>query len=314
MTTLPSDPAAEAENITPIVTEPPQHASLTTSYLTLAGGVICIGFSGVFVRLAEGATGDVVTAYRLTIAALAMSIPALINWRRGGARLPLRALPLALLAGMFFTGDSTVWSTAVNLTTIANATLLGNTAPLWIGLAAVLIFREKLGRGYWLGLIVAMAGVVTIIGADALRGLSTNPGNLLALVSGACYACYQMVTQQGRAKIDTLTYSLVFTAAGALFSTILSLSLGHPLTGYPRDTLLALLGLGLISHMGGWLLINYSFGRMRASVVSVTLLAQPIVTAVLGVIFFSEIPGISEIVGGMITLVGIYLVHRSMAA
>jgi drug/metabolite transporter (DMT)-like permease len=304
--------AAEAEDIPAILAPAPERASLTTTYLTLAGGVLCIGFSAIFVRLAH-TTGDIVSVYRLGIAALAMSIPVLINWRRGRARLPLKALPFALLAGLLFSGDTAIWSTAVNLTTAANATLLGNTAPLWVGLGAMLIFREKLGRSYWLGVAIAMIGVLAIIGFDALQGLGTNPGNLLALVSGMCYSGYQLTTQRGRSQIDTLTYSFIFSATGTVVLLIVTMILRHPLTGYPANSYLAMLGLALVSHLGGWLLINYAFGRLRASIVSVTLLAQPVITALIALPLLGETPTIWHIVGGAITLAGIYLVHRSMS-
>jgi drug/metabolite transporter (DMT)-like permease len=71
--------------------------------------------------------------------------------------------------------------------------------------------------------------------------------------------------------------------------------------------------LGLITHMSGWLLINYAFGHLPASLASVTLLAQPIITTLVALPILGETPKPWHIVGGLITLIGIYTVHRSAA-
>ena len=304
MAAPPAEPASPSH--TP---PPPARASI---YLALAGGIVCIGFSAIFVRFAN-TTGDVVGFFRLGIAALALSIPAALNWQRGRARIPRRAIWLGLLGGLAFAIDIALWNTAVTKTSASIATLMGNTAPVWVSLGAWLIFREKLRQTYWLGLAVAMGGAGLIMGLDALQGLETNLGNLLALLAGMAYAAYQLITKRARDQIDNLSYMWLFTTSGGLLLLIVSLALGHPLTDLPAKSYLALLALGLFSHMGGWLLINYAVGRLDAALVSVTLLGQPIVTALVALPILGEMPRTWHILGGLVTLIGIYIVHRSAA-
>jgi drug/metabolite transporter (DMT)-like permease len=307
-----TSPVAEQTIDAPIRVSAARAESHTSTYLALAGGILCIGFSGIWVRFAD-TTAGVVTFYRLGIAALGMLIPVLFRWRQGRARLSRAALPFALFAGVAFAADSFFFSSSVRLTTVANATLLGNTAPLWVGLASWLLLHEKLRSAYWLGLITALAGIMVIIGLDALTGLGTNVGNLLGLMSGVCYGTYLLITGRARRECDTLTYSFVFSATGALAALIYTQIFRHPLTGLPTHSYLALLALGLFSHVGGWLLINYAMGRLSASLTSVTLLLQPVITALIALPLLGEAPTIWHVGGGAITLAGIYLVHRSMA-
>jgi len=308
-----ADPTAEPLTAFPqtAVTRPTLRDRLRAArpYLALAGGATCIGFSAIWIRLA-GTTGDLAAFFRMAIAAAAMAIPALINWRRGRARLPRAALPIALLAGCAFAVDTFFFSTGVTLSEAAVVTLLANTAPLWVGLVAWLLLREKLSPLYWLGLVVALSGVAVIIGRGVLAGSAINPGNLFGLASGAAYAVYQLITQRGRARIDTVTYSWLFTATGAVVLWGVTQALGHSVTGLPARTYLAMVGAGVISHTGGWLLINYAFGHLRASIVSVTLLIQPVITALVALPILGEAPTPWQIVGGLITLSGIYIVHR----
>ena len=286
------------------------HPASIRAYLALAGGVGCIGFSAIFVKKAA-TYGDVVAFYRMAIGALVLSPLVLANWRRGSMRLPRGAIWMGLLAGVFFSLDLVTWHTAIMRGTAGMATLLANTAPVWVGLGAWLIFRERLRPTYWLGLFVALGGVVLIMGLDALRGAGFGGGNLLAIAAAIAYACYLLLTQPARARIDNLSYLWLFSLTSAILFLILSLTLGHPLIGLPRQSYLSLIGLGVFSHVGGWLLINYAFGRLRASLVSVTLLGQPLVTTLVAMPVLGEIPTLWHVAGGLITLAGIYLVHRS---
>jgi drug/metabolite transporter (DMT)-like permease len=277
--------------------------------LALAVGILCIGFSAIFVKLAN-TTGDVVGFFRLGIATLVLTIPVWLNWRRGRAKLPRGAIGLGLLGGLTFTADIGMWNTALTMIDAGTATLLGNTAPIWVALGAWFIFREKLHPTYWLGLALALCGAGVIVGLDAFLGMDTGLGNLLGVLTGVSYGAYQLVTQRAREHIDSLTYTWLFSGVGALAFLALSLLLRHPLVGLPTRSYFALLGLGLISHVGGWVLINYAFGHLRASLASVTLLGQPIVTALVAMPLLGEMPGVWHVGGGLMVLAGIYVVHR----
>jgi drug/metabolite transporter (DMT)-like permease len=84
---------------------------------------------------------------------------------------------------------------------------------------------------------------------------------------------------------------------------------GAPLGGFTIRVWSALAALGLVSHLGGYLAINYALGRLRATAVSVTLLGQPVITALLAIPLLGELLTVNQIIGGVLVLVGIYLVN-----
>jgi drug/metabolite transporter (DMT)-like permease len=91
----------------------------------------------------------------------------------------------------------------------------------------------------------------------------------------------------------------------------LSLALGQPLTGYPAGAYLNFLALGLITQVVGYLVINYALGYLPASLVSPTMLGQPVVTALLaGPLLGEDLSG-GQIAGGFAVIIGVYVVHRS---
>lgn len=281
-------------------------ASPLFAWFTLALGIVCIGFSAIFVKLAD-VPGSVATFYRLLFATIAI-IPV---WMYRGIKMPVRRDVLLILAGSFFFAvDLFMWNTAIPLTTAATATLLANNAPIWLGLITVVILRQSLPRKFWLGLVVAIIGLNVLIGIESWRTMQFNTGDMLSLAAGFFYALYLIYTVEVRKRVNTVTFmslSLIFMVVMMFFTTWF---MGHSFTGYSSGTWLSLAGLGLVSHFLGWLCINYALGHLKGSNVSVTLLAQSVVTAILGIFVLGEFLSLNQIIGGMIILSGIYIVNR----
>jgi len=260
------------------------------------------------------APGPVIGFYRIGIAALLL-LPVFIYRKiKYRVRLPWAILLFPILGGILTALDHGTWNSSLRYTSAANATLLGNTAPLWVALFAWLVLRERLKGLFWVGLAFALGGAVIVLGSDFLRHPSIGMGDLLAITAGVFYAGYFIVTERGRQKLDTLSYVWLVDVIAALTLLAISLAMRMPLTGYPTQTYMAFLGAALISQVGGYLSIGYALGHLPASVVSPTLIGQPVVTALLAIPLLGEALRTEQWLGGLVVLVGIYLVHRSRDA
>lgn len=284
---------------------PARHAGAT---LALLVAVLGMGLSAIFIRWAN-APGAVSGFYRMLIAAGLMAVPFAAEARRR----PLRSAPaigLAALAGLLFAGDLAFWNTSVLMTSAANATFLGNTASAWVGLGAWLLFREKLRPAYWLGLAVALAGAAALLGGDFLSGASTGLGSVFAFIAGLFYAGFFLATQRARAGLSALASWWISALVSALGLLVAGLLLGQAFTGYPAFTYLNLIAAALITQLGGYLLVNYALGHLPAPIVSATLLLQPIVTTIAGLILLGEWPTPLGLLGGLLLLAGVWIVNR----
>jgi drug/metabolite transporter (DMT)-like permease len=285
--------------------------SRTLPYLALALAVVSLGFSAIFVRWA-GAPGPVSAFYRVGLAAAVMAAPALRQARREGP-LPRRGLWLAVLAGLFFAGDLGTWSTAVMVGNAASVTLLANTAPIWAGLGALVLFRERLGVVFWGGLLLATLGAAVVLGGDFLAHPSLSLGDLLGLVAGVFYGAFFLATQRAREGLSSLVAWWVSTTVSTGALLLASWALGHSLAGYSAATYGYLLAVALLTQVGGYIAISYALGRLPASVVAPTLLGQPVLTALLSGPLLGEWPHAAQVLGGLMVLAGIWLVHRRAA-
>jgi drug/metabolite transporter (DMT)-like permease len=277
------------------------------AWLALAAGIVCIGFSAIFVKLAH-VPGPISAFYRVVIAGAV-----LVPWwlARGQRSLNRSQFILILLGGAFFAIDIAMWNTSILLIPAATATLLANNSPLWVGLASFLLFRERLSWRYWVGLAVALAGMVWLVGPGAIRHLRLDPGNLLAVGASFFYAAYLLTTHRARARVDLLTVVTLSTATSVVLLLALNLAMGTALGGYGRGTWLALAGLGLVSQLAGWLAINFALGHLRAAPVSVCLLSQIVVTALVAMPLLGEFLQSNQVIGGALVLVGIAFVTQS---
>ncbi|MCB0130972.1 MAG: DMT family transporter [Caldilineaceae bacterium] len=277
------------------------------AYAMLAFGILCISFSAIFISWAH-APGAVTGFYRMGIATVILAVPFARRLHARGA-LPRREVSVALLAGAFFAGDLVFWNTGILLSGAANPTLMANTSPIWVALGALLIFHEKLTPMFWGGLCLTLLGALTIFGAD-LSG-DAGLGTFFGLLAGIFYAGYLLVTQRSRRKLDALTFFWLAALSSTILLLLAALLLRQPLTGYSPLTWLNFLALGILTQVMGQLAISFALGALPASLVSPTLLGQPVLTMVWAVLLLGETPTIWHLLGGVVLLIGILVVHRS---
>lgn len=282
---------------------------ITLAYLTLAVGVLALSLSAMFVHWAD-APGTVTVFYRMATAGVVL-LPFFLRMPAAD-RQPLRRYwYFPVIAAFCVALDHGLWSTAISMTQIANATLMNYISPLWVALFAWLVWHEKLTVKFWAGLAVTLTGTFIFFGAGNPGSFSVNAGDILATISSVFFAFYFLITQRSRTHLHTLAYLVPvnwFTAGLLLAFNLIS---GHALTGYSTTTWLAFLGAGLISQTIGYFAISHALGSLPASVVSPTTIASPVITTLLAIPFAGQMPHINQWIGGLILLAGIYLVNRA---
>ena len=275
-------------------------------YMLLAFGLLCIGWSAIFVKLAN-VSGLASAFYRMAIATAAITP---IWFCRPKTKISIKALKAAALCGLFFGCDIALWNTSIMLSKAAIATLLANLSPVWVGIGAVLILKEKLKLVFWIGTAIALIGVVFIIGFDLVLHTNLSLGSTLAIGASVFYAGYLLTTQKVRNTLDTVSFTAISMLASTIVLLFFCLFAGVKLSGYSTHSWLSLAGLGLISQLGGWLAINSALGHIKSTAASVTLLSQSVVTALIAIPVLGETLSFAEIMGAVVVLLGIFLVNR----
>jgi drug/metabolite transporter (DMT)-like permease len=278
-------------------------------YIALAVGIIALSLSAMFIRWSD-APGPITGFYRLFISTI-LFLPFFIQQQAKLPPMEMRWIWFPLGAGLLTAFDFALWNTSVKYTSAANATLLGNTSPLWVALATLLFFKEKLRGTFWLGLGFALAGAVLIVGTDFFKHPTLGFGDLLASTAAIFYAAYQLVTQRGRVHIDPFRYTWLVGVSATITMFIINIVLGNAFSGYNTQTWIIFFVTAIVSQMIGYLSITYALGHLPASVVSPTLVGQPILTTLLAIPLLGEFPSLVQWLGSAVALAGIYIVNQS---
>lgn len=280
---------------------------LLIPYIILFASVAAFGFTGIFAHMAD-APGLVVGTWRVIIATLFLSVPYL-RQPADQRRIDGPTLRRLLIGGTIFPITVGVFHVALDHTSAANATFLGNIAPIWVGLITLVVLHRALPRLFWPGVFVSLTGAGFIVfGNGGVAGIRS--GDLIVMINSLAWAIYQVYTAQSRTRISTLTWVWGVVAISSLWMIPVTFLSGYTLTGYDTPTALAMLGSGLISQSLGFIGYNYALGKIQAARVSVVNMLQPVVTAVMAYILLAEPFGGLRLVGGGLVLLGVYLVNR----
>ena len=270
--------------------------------VSLLIGVIAISIFPVLVKWAP-VSGISSAFYRMAIAVVFL-LPYVLFKKQlqkpeGSLWLPI------FICGILFGSDIAIWNLSIHYSNATQATLLTNLSPVWVGIGSAIFLNDRPTRQFWIGTIVALVGMVILMGLDTFTQMRFDKGFLMAVTSGLLYASYMIVSKRVLNRINIvsfMTYSMIISSA---YLFIICLVMQQPLWNF-TPTIWGVLSIqGLICQLLGWLTISYAVQKLDAQRVSLSLLSQSVATGFLAWIFINEKVSFQMIVGGIIILIGI---------
>jgi len=277
-------------------------------------GILAVSTAAVLIRLTE-APSLTIAFWRITIAG-ALLVPV---WLSADRRAQLRGLDVAQrwrLAGAgFFLGiHFATWIASLAYTSVTVSVLLVTTNPVWVGLLSPWVVGERPTRRAWVGIVIATLGA-GVVAMDGDPGAYPNAtlGNGLALLGALSASAYFMMGRRVRPFMDIWGYTSSTLVGAWVVLAVAVLIGGEPLLGFPTISWVWLLAMALGPQLIGHGSLSWALRYVRADVVAVTLLAEPIGASLLAWLVLAELPGEYALFGAPLLLVGIWIVARESA-
>ncbi len=296
----------------------------------VAVAIAAISTSAILVRW-SGAPSVVKAFYRVLFMAVAVA-PFALRDADALRAISRRDLVFAVVSGLALAAHFASFFESLELTTVAASVTLITTQPIFVGVAAAALLDERLTPRMIGGMAVALAGAFCMSvgplvvdpllgGGDIVAALGTAfagsatqlYGNALALAGAVVGAVYTLSGRSLRQRLPLFAYTFVVYAVCAAALGFLAVGTDAPLLGYPQTEWVLFLAMALFPGMFGHTVINWALKYVESSVVSVSLLGEPVGSTILALALLGEVPEAVTVLGGAVVLLGIYVTNRGRA-
>lgn len=290
--------------------------------LSIAVAIIAVSFASILIKWSS-ANPLMISFYRLLFTLFLLIPSAATTMRKELKETPLGGKEAALLlgVGVVLACHFALWVTSLTMTTVASSVLLVTFHPVFVGIIAVFFLKERLSKINVIGMAIAFVGTFVLLYGDFTTNSgtsATNPGlgDLLAFLGGLAAGGYILAGRYFRKTRGLITYVFMVylgcTVTLFIMCVVANLTAGVPFVLPPKEYLLFLLmalGPGIFGHT----VYNWALKYVKATLVSVSLLGEPIGASILAFLLLAQVPTTLTLIGGVGILIGIYLTAYGMA-
>ena len=290
----------------------PTEKSALIGLIALIMGAVAIGMAAPLVKLSELGP-QTVGFWRM-----ALAIPFALLWMLFDRNPPRKPdMPAGwkrwfylCLPGLLFAGDLAFWHAGIKITSVANATFLANLQPVFVVLAAWLIFKENISRNFMFAAGLAVAGAALLSVSNLTVSPERWPGDALSVATAIWYASYILAIRQARRFASTGTVIFFTVAVSAPILCLAAFGFGETLLPGSMNDWLVLLGLAVGVQIIGQGGVAFGLGRVPAPVASIIILIQPVIASIAGWLMFGEAFAPIQYAGAALVLTGVWWVQR----
>ena len=291
------------------MTAPAQHQAPARTDAVLVTIAVCAVATSGPLMAATAAPALAIAFWRNALGGAVMLPAALLTARQELRALTRREWRLALVAGFFLALHFATWVPSLDYTSVASATALVSTQPVWVALIARAQGVE-VGRRVWAGIAVAMLGALLLTGADLQVSGRALAGDLLAVAGGVFAACYITAGAAVRRSVSTTTYTALCYPTAALLLLVACVVGRQELSGYDADDWGKLVAITVGAQLLGHSLFNVVLRSMSPTVVSLSILLEIPGAALIAAVFLGQRPPVLALPAAALLLAGLAIVIR----
>ena len=274
--------------------------------------IFSAGITPIIIRITQdqGISSLVIVFIRLWIVSLGLTP---IIWRRYQRELfalSKEQIILGAIAGFWLAINLLMLFYGLEYTSVLITSVLRRTTPLWIIVPEILLLGAVFTRRIWLSLALSIVGVVLIsLGGGGTIETGSQPllGASMAIASAICFGIYLLIGRQLNNAIPTLLYSWLAFLSAAIVITIFVMTTQTPILGYSMSGYLWTLVVTFLAQILGQMVINVGLQRFSATAMAIILQVGVVLSGIIALFTFNEIPTLWQSIGSVMVIVGIIL-------
>ena len=272
--------------------------------------IFSAGVTPIAIRItqSEGMPSHVIVLIRLWLVSLGLLPLAWTRYRGELRALTPRQWLLSGIAGFWLALNLLMLFVALEYTSVLMTSLLRRTSPMWTVLPEIFIFGVIFSRRFWLSLVLTLIGVA-LVGLGGLSAIEAGSdpllGGGLAIFGSFCFSVYLLIGRQLNNVIPPLLYSFLVFFSAALVITVFVAGTGTPLAGYTANAYVWAIVVAILAQVFGHIFMNLALQFLTATAIAIVLQVGVVLSAVIALFLFGEIPSLAQIVGGALVIYGV---------
>jgi len=282
------------------------------SYTALIVAIVAVSFAAIFARLAEVSPVSIAFLRMAFSSLLLLPVYFLrVRGRESGEKPGKEDLVPLIFSGLFLAMHFGFWIASLFFTTVASSVVFVSLNPLVVALYLSIVRRESVSGGFWTGLVVSLVGMVILGGGDVRIGGENWKGDLLAIAGAISVAGYFIVGSRLRKRLNLIAYVFPVYTFSAFFLLLASFIFRAKLNGLPVMAYFYCLLMALICQVIGHSLLNWTLRMVKPTVVTISVLGEPVGSTILALLILGEVPPVVTLVGSVLILTGIFIAIHS---
>ncbi|WP_240489237.1 DMT family transporter [Cohnella thermotolerans] len=272
-------------------------------------GMLAISFAPILVRYSN-APVSVQGMYRMLFT-VALMLPFGAKQLGSVRKISVKDWLLLGAAGFFLALHFLLWMASLSYTSIASSTIILSLEPVFVMIGAFFLFKDRLNRRGVIGMAIAFAGVVLVGSADSGVSRSAVLGDSLSLLGTLAIVFNMLIAKRILTRVPSYLYSLIVFAVTFFCFWAYNLVCGISVTDYPPREWLVFALLAVVPTVFGHMIFNWLLQYVKPTTISMTVLAEPIGSSLLGMLLFREMIGGLQLTGGAFVILGLILYMRA---
>lgn len=279
-------------------------------YVAVFVGVIAVSFSSLFVKMSE-AHSFIIAFYRLLLTFIILMPFSFKEKVIDIKESSFKDIALCSMSGVFLALHFILWFVSLKYTSIASSVVLVTTQPIFVVLGSILLFRERISLKAMIGGVIALIGSFLIGAGDFQYGGTAVLGDILAIVAAVSVSGYLIIGRIARSRVSLGAYTFLTYGSASITLGLIAFLTGKSFYPYAPTQWMLFLGLAVVCTIMGHTVFNWALKYIKASVIAVGILGEPVGAILWAAVFLGENPTLRQMFSGLIILTGLFIFTKA---